>query len=314
MVGGVNQTFLALSLTCLSHAALGVPDAGVDTRSSHIEPKVGFPEVRVEDKIIALERHLGGRIGFFAIDTATGRTIEHRARERFAMCSTFKWLLAADVLSRSSGRTPEFSLETRIPYGEADLIGHAPSTREHVQEGAMTLGALADAAVEVSDNTAANLMLSLIGGPRGLTTWLRRLGDQDTRLDRNEPTLNSNLLGDPRDTTTPAASAMDLKNLIVGDALPPQARERLKAAMERSQTGANRLRAGLPREWQVADKTGTCGERGAVNDVAVIWPKGSTPLVIAAYLTDSAMHLEKLEAAHAELARITVQALVTQVQ
>ncbi len=292
---------------------MAVPDAGVDAHALRIEPGAGLSETRVEDKLIALERHLGGRIGFFAIDTASGRTIEHRAHEKFAMCSTFKWLLAADVLSRAFGSTPEFSLEERIPYGEADLIGHAPSTREHVKEGAMTVGALADAAVEVSDNTAANLMLLLIGGPRGLTAWLRHLGDEDTRLDRNEPTLNTNLPGDPRDTTTPAASATDLKNLIVGDALPPQARARLKAAMERCQTGANRLRAGVPSEWQVADKTGTCGERGAVNDVAVIWPKGHMPLVVAAYLTDSAMPLEELEAAHAELARITVQALVTEV-
>jgi beta-lactamase class A len=306
------QAFLALSLACLSRAAMAVPDAGVETHSSRVKPNAGLPDARVEDRIIALERYLGGRIGFFAINTATGRTIEHRAHEKFAMCSTFKWLLAADVLSRAFGSTPEFSLERRVPYGEADLIGHAPSTREHVKEGAMTVGALVDATVEVSDNTAANLMLPLIGGPRGLTTWLRRLGDEETRLDRNEPTLNTNLPGDPRDTTTPAASAMDLQNLIIGDAIPSQARERLKAAMERCQTGATRLRAGVPNEWQVADKTGTCGERGAVNDVAVIWPRGHMPLVIAAYLTGSAMPLEKLEAAHAELARITVQAWVTE--
>jgi beta-lactamase class A len=274
----MNQAFLALSLTCLIQAAVAAPDAGVNAHPLGLEPKTGLSEAQVEDRIIALERSLGGRIGFFAIDIGTGRTIEHCPHERFAMCSTFKWLLAADVLSRALGKMPEFSIEKRIPYGEADLIGHAPSTREHVKEGAMSVGALADAVVEVSDNTAADLMLPLIGGPRGLTTWLRGLGDEDTRLDRNEPTLNTNLPGDPRDTTTPAASAMDLKKLIVGDALPPQARERLKAAMERCQTGATRLRAGVPSEWRVADKTGTCGERGAVNDVAVIWPKGHMPL------------------------------------
>jgi beta-lactamase class A len=307
----LSPHLLAVSLAFLAQTARALPDAG---SSPTVGTATGLQatDARAEGRITSLERRLGGRIGFVAIDTATLRTIEHRAHERFAMCSTFKWLLAADVLAHALANKPDFSLERRLPYGEADLIGHAPTTREHVKEGAMSIGALVDAAVEVSDNTAANLLLRLIGGPEGLTAWLRRMKDEETRLDRNELSLNTNLPGDPRDTTTPAASAVDLSNFVLGDALPLRAREHLRAAMERSQTGAARLRAGLPSDWRVADKTGTCGERGAVNDVAVIWPKGHNPLVMASYLSDSAMPVASLEAAHAELARVAVEALLAE--
>jgi beta-lactamase class A len=301
----MHRTLLVLSLACLTSSLSVAKDVAVATRPPRPEAEAG-----VEAQIVALEQRVGGRIGFFALDTASGRSIEHRAHERFAMCSTFKWLLAAEVLSNALGSRPDFSLEKRIAYGEADLLGHAPRAREHLKEGAMSVGALVDAAVEVSDNTAANLLLALVGGPSGLTAWLRQMGDQDTRLDRSELSLNTNLPGDARDTTTPAASAGDLQQMLLEKSLPPLATERLKAAMERSQTGGTRLRAGLPSDWRVADKTGTCGERGAVNDVAVIWPKGRSPLVVAAYLSDSAASVETLEAAHAELARITAQAWV----
>jgi beta-lactamase class A len=297
----LSPPLLAVGLLFLAQSPAATTDAGTTPRPN---------EARAEGKIVTLEHELGGRIGFVAIDTATLRSIEHRAHERFAMCSTFKWLLAADVLTHALGNKPDFSLEKRIPYGEADLIGHAPTTRAQLKVGALSIAVLVDAAVEVSDNTAANLLLRVIGGPEGLTAWLRRMKDEETRLDRNEPSLNTNLPGDPRDTTTPAASAMDLSNFLLGEALPAPAREHLKAAMERSQTGAARLRAGLPSDWRVADKTGTCGERGAVNDVAVIWPKGHAPVVMAAYLSDSALPVAKLEAAHAQLARIAVEALL----
>lgn len=262
-----------------------------------------------EAKVAALEKRVGGRIGLYALNTRTGVTLEHRAGERFAMCSTFKWLLAAAVQARAVDSGPAgLSLATRIPYGEAELHGWAPVTREHLKDGAMTVEALADAAVELSDNGAANLLLPLVGGPRGLTGWLRERGDRVTRVDRNEPTCNTNLRGDPRDTTTPAASAADLRALLLGDALPRPARERLTASMERTRTGDKRLRAGLPPGSRVADKTGTC-DRGAVNDLAVVWGNGDEVFVIAAYLSDSGRPAEELEPAHAELARIVLRAL-----
>src|SRR5690242_19507555 len=150
-----------------------------------------------------MEKSLGGRIGVSALDMGTGARLGHRGRERFAMCSSFKWLLAADVLAHAE--RGELKLDTAIAYSQKDLLGVAPVTRAHVGEGQLTIEALCAAAVKVSDNTAANLLLGQIGGPAGLTHFLRGIGDPVTRLDRTEPTLNANIPGDPRDTTMPDA-------------------------------------------------------------------------------------------------------------
>jgi len=261
----------------------------------------------------ALEQRAGGRIGFYALEVRSGAVLARRADEHFPLCSTFKWLLVADVLSLSEASGAPFSLETQLAYGPADLAGHAPVARANLRgdarQASMSVGALCDAAVEQSDNTAANLLLPLVGGPAGLTSWLRSLGDSSTRLDRSEPELNSNLPGDPRDTSTPRAMAATMRTLLAADALSAEARERLLAAMERSETGLHRLRAGFPAGWRAADKTGTCGERGAVNDLAVLWPPGRGPIVIASFLSDSAAGLELLEEVQRALGRLVVDAL-----
>ena len=233
-------------------------------------------------ELARIEATVGGRVGVFALDTASGRTLAHRADERFAMCSTFKWPLAAAVFARID--RGEASLEQRIPFGPADLMDHAPVAKEHVGEGAMTIETMARAAVTVSDNTAANVLLAWLGGPGALTVFFRQLGDTVTRLDRNEPTLNSNDPGDARDTTSPRAMVGLLKAALLGDALKPASRERLLALLQACETGKKRLRAGLPAGWVVGDKTGT-GEF-AVNDVAIAIPPGRAPILMAVYMSD----------------------------
>jgi len=247
-----------------------------------------------------IETRLGGRVGVFALDTASGRHLAHRPDDRFAMCSTFKWVLAAAVLAGVDRGVQ--ALDTPVAYGADDLLAYAPVTRAHLAAGSMTVEALAQAAVTVSDNTAANLLLARIGGPQGLTAFVRSLDDPETRLDRNEPTLNSNDPGDPRDTTTPRAMVGLLRRVLCGDALLPVSRERLLGWLRGSETGRERLRAGLPSAWIVGDKTGT-GLRGAANDVAIATPPGRAPILIAAYLSDSDARLPALHAAHAEVAR-----------
>jgi beta-lactamase class A len=250
---------------------------------------------------VEIEFRVGGRVGVFALDTGTGRTLGHRENERFAMCSTFKWALAAAVLGMVD--RSEASLGERLPYGKADLLEYAPVTTEHVAEGAMTVEALAHAAVTVSDNTAANLLLAKVGGPAGLTRFLRTSGDSLTRLDRNEPTLNQNDPGDVRDTTSPQAMVGLMRAVLCGDVLSSLSRERLLGWMQACETGRNRLRAGLPTTWVVGDKTGT-GLNGACNDVAVAVPPGRAPILVASYLSDSKVNGEVLETAHAEIARV----------
>lgn len=254
-----------------------------------------------------IERRIGGRLGVHALDTGTGRELAHRADERFAMCSTFKWALAAAVLSRVD--RGELSLDDRVSYGPSDLLEHAPITREHVGEGAMSVGALAQAAITVSDNTAANLLLAKVDGPSGFTKWVRSLGDRVTRLDRLEEDLNENAPGDPRDTTSPRAMVGLMREVLCGEVLSPSSRERLLGWLRSCETGKDRLRAGLPPSWTVGDKTGT-GAHGAVNDVAIAVPPGRAPILVAAYLSDGAAELPDLVAAHADVGRLVVRQLV----
>jgi beta-lactamase class A len=248
-----------------------------------------------------IEQRIGGRLGVYALDTETGRELAHRADERFALCSTFKWVLAACVLARAD--RSEVSLGERIAFGAEDLLEYAPACRAHVNEGSMTIAALAEAIVTVSDNTAANLLLAKLGGPAAVNEFSRSHGDRVTRLDRSEPELNANAPGDVRDTTTPRAMAALMHRILIAEAIAPASRERLVGWMRASVTGKERLRAGLPREWVVGDKTGT-GNRGACNDVAVAWPREHAPVLIAVYLSDGQSGLPALQAAHAEVARL----------
>jgi beta-lactamase class A len=247
-----------------------------------------------------LENTSGGRLGVATLDTGSGVQSGHRAGERFPMCSTFKLLAVAAVLARADrGRE---RLDRPIAFGTSDLLEYAPVTRARVAEGSMSIADLCEAAITVSDNTAANLLLATVGGSAGLTAYARSLGDRITRLDRVEPALNEAAPGDPRDTTTPAAMLGDLKVLLVGTALSRSSREKLIAWLVATKTGDRRLRAGVPRGWRVGDKTGS-GEHGTTNDVGIIWPPGRDPLLIAAYLTNTSRAVAEREAVLANIAR-----------
>jgi beta-lactamase class A len=247
-----------------------------------------------------IEARIGGRVGVMAIDTSNGTEVSQRADERFAMCSTFKWVLAAFVLSQVE--QDEMSRDERLSYGTEDLLDYAPVARKHVDRGWLTVDALCSAIVTVSDNTAANLLLNRIGGPAELTAFLRQNGDKVTRLDRTEPDLNTNLRGDERDTTTPRAMAETMNRILVGDVLSAPNRDMLLQWLREATTGLGRLRGGLPSGWIAGDKTGT-GVNGAANDVAIAWPPGRNPILIAAYLSESDAAPEDLNAAHVAIAR-----------
>jgi beta-lactamase class A len=240
------------------------------------------PAPDLAQRFAALEAESAGRLGIFVRDTRTGATFGHRADEPFPLCSTFKLLAAGAVLARVDAGQED--LGRRIAYTAADLVEYSPATQPRLGEGSMALGDLCEAAITLSDNTAANLILSTLGGPAGLTAYLRTLDDQVTRLDRSEPTLNEAIPGDPRDTTTPAAMVADLERLTLGTALTTASRDTLVGWLARNRTGGTRLRAGLPEGWRVADKTGS-GERGSTNDVGLLWPPDGAPILVAAYLT-----------------------------
>jgi len=257
------------------------------------------------DPLGEIERKVGGRLGVFALDVASGRALARRASERFPMCSTFKAMAVAALLRRVDAG--EEKLDRFVRYGEADLLSYAPVSKAHLAQGGMTLADICAAAIEYSDNTAANAILAAIGGPAGWTRFVRSLGDARSRLDRNEPTLNTAIPGDPRDTAVPVAMAGDLRRVLIGDALSPASRERLTGWMVDCKTGMARLRAGLPRGWRIADKTGS-GENATSNDIAVAWsPRG--PIVIICYLTGATGTTgDARDAAIADVGRVVAEA------
>jgi beta-lactamase class A len=230
-----------------------------------------------------LEASSGGRLGVAALNTADGSYVSYRESERFPMCSTFKLLVVALVLKRSMAERS--LLDERVRYGDADLVANSPVTRRRVGEG-MTIGELSAAALQHSDNTAANLLVTAVGGPEVLNQFALSIGDEWFDLLRGEPEVNASVPGDMRDTTTPRAMMLDVQKLLLADdVLGPQQREQLKAWMLGNATGAARIRAAVPGSgWLVADKTGS-GDYGTANDVAVVYPPSAAPFVIAVYFT-----------------------------
>ncbi|WP_432421157.1 class A beta-lactamase [Nocardia cyriacigeorgica] len=252
-----------------------------------------------------LETRYDARLGVAAIDTGSGRGIAHRADERFPMASTFKGLACGALLRDHPLSTGYF--DQVIHFSADDLVENSPVTATRVETG-MTVAQLCHAAITVSDNTAGNQLLTLLGGPEGFTAFLRSIGDNTSRLDRWETELNTAIPGDDRDTTTPAALAADYRDLVVGDVLAEPERDLLTSWLVANTTGDTRIRAGLPDDWKVGDKTGTPAY-GSALDVAVAWPPGRAPIVIAVLSGKSTPDATPDSALLAEATRVAVDAL-----
>jgi beta-lactamase class A len=259
-----------------------------------------------EPALADYERATGGRVGLYAENLRTGARIAWRADQRFVMCSTFKMSLAAGILARVD--RGQDRLDAEIAFGPADIMEYAPVAKANLVRGRMTVAEHCEAAVSVSDNTCANLLLARLGGPPALTAFWRRVGDAVSRLDHDEPMLNRSPPGDPHDTTTPRAMAATLRRVILGDVLAPASRERLTAWMVGGKTGGNRLRAGLPAGWRIGDKTGNNG-KDAAGDLAVAWPRPDTPIAISAYVQGGAPTPEQIEGVFTQIGRMVASQL-----
>ncbi|MGW1174393.1 class A beta-lactamase [Kitasatospora sp. NPDC002543] len=238
--------------------------------------------------LAALEKEHSGRLGVYGHNLATGRTVRYRADELFPMCSVFKTVAVAAVL-RDLDRDGEF-LARRIRYTAADVEraggGTITSEPENLADG-LTVAELCAAAIEYSDNTAANLLLRELGGPPAVTRFARSIGDPVTRLDRWEPELNSAEPDRRTDITTPQAIARTYGRLALGSALPPAKREQITSWLRGNTTGEHRFRAGLPADWALGDKTGT-GSHGTTNDVGIAWTPAGAPVLLAVLTTKPA--------------------------
>lgn len=259
----------------------------------------------IEGRLKELEVHSGGRLGVAILDTATGQLVGNRLDERFALCSTFKALAVGYVLARVD--RGEERLDRRIVFSERDLVTPFKATKPHVGPEGVTVEALCEAAVTVSDSTAANLLLASFDGPRALTAYLRSLGDPTTRIDRRELDLNIVRPGEIHDTTSPRAMVGTLRQLLVGDALSTSSRVKLTNWMAEARDAATqRLRIGLPEGWRIANKPGTW-KKLSTNDIGVIWPPHRDPIVVAAYLGESPASIKAQEGVLADVARIVAE-------
>ncbi|MFI1103949.1 class A beta-lactamase [Streptomyces melanogenes] len=260
----------ALPLVACAQADGRAPSSPATTTRPDTKPNAPMADFK------DLERKYGARLGVYAVNTGDGREVAYRDGERFAYASTFKALAAGAVLRKYSldGMTKV------VKYSKDDLVANSPVTEKHVDTG-MTLGELGDAAVRYSDNTAGNLLLDALGGPKGLESALRQTGDAVTRVERREPDLNQWTPGAVRDTSTPRALAQDLRAFVVGDRLGTAERAQLTRWLRTNTTGDELIRAGVPKGWTVGDKTGAGGVYGIRNDIAVVWPPGAAPIVMA---------------------------------
>jgi beta-lactamase class A len=283
-------------------AACGAP-SGTTTAAPSRTATASRGDAAYRARFAALERRYGARLGVFALATGGGATLAYRADERFAFCSTFKALAAAAVLHGN----PLSHLAERVPITRADVDSISPVTARRIGTE-MTIRELCDAAIRFSDGTAGNLLMRDAGGPRRLTAYLRGLGDTVSRMDDYEPALNKIAPNDPRDTTTPRAIAADYRTLVLGNALPAPKRTPLRNWLLRSTTGTTRIRAGLPKDWRTADKTGN-GDWGRVNDVAITWPPHTPPLVIAILTDRPGYHSEYRDPLIANAAHLVATAL-----
>lgn len=282
--------------------ALTVPFAIATARASDDE---------LSRRFASIEAAMGGRLGVAYYVLQTGASGAHRGDERFPMCSTFKYLLAAYVLHRVDHGGDD--LDARLPFTSADLQEYAPVSKAHVAEGFLSVRQACAAAVSLSDNTAANLLLQHVGGPPSLTQWLRSVGDARTRLDRKEPELNESLPGDPRDTTTPASMVANVQRLLFANVLTSNSRALLHSWMVQTKTGTTLLRAGFPKTYVIGDKTGTGGPVNAYgdsstrNDVAFAHDQHSNrTVIVAVYTSGATVAAAARDAAIADVARALV--------
>jgi beta-lactamase class A len=274
-----------------------------ETTGSADTSETSAPSDAAESDFVRLEEEFGARLGVYALDTGTGEFVAYREDERFAYCSTFKVLAFGAVLRQ----TPVEGLDRVITYTEDDLVNYTPITEQHVDTG-MRLIDIGEAALSYSDNTAANLLLEELGGPQALDAALEEIGDDVINVVRTEPGLSDAVPGDDRDTSTPRAMATSLEAFTLGDALPEDKREIITDMMIGNTTGDALIRAGVPDDWEVGDKTGL-GGYGTRNDIAVLWPPVGDPIVLAVMSTREVQGAEPDDALIAQAAEVVVRTL-----
>ncbi|MEO1145459.1 MAG: class A beta-lactamase [Cyanobacteria bacterium J06638_22] len=307
---GMLITLSLAASACQTQAEESQPSS-VSSASTQAADDNASPEASnaLLETISQIEERLDARVGVAVYDKETGQSWEYHADDRFAMASTFKTLACATMLSRVDAGQEQ--LDRVIPFDERDLVTYSPVTETRVDSEGMSLFELCQATLSLSDNTAANLILEAVDGPQGVTEFLRSIGDDITQLDRWEPEVNEAIPGDERDTTTPNAMAMTIEKLVLGDVLSPESRQQLEDWLRGNEVGDALLRAGVPEDWQVADRTGA-GDNGLRANVAVIWPPEREPVIATVYIAETNASFDDRNAAIAEIGTAIAEAVMQQ--
>ncbi|MFK7676994.1 class A beta-lactamase [Priestia megaterium] len=286
-----------LALSCAAAVSFSSSEVHAETVNCQRQ------ETKSDREFAKLEEKYDANLGVFALDTGTNKTVTYHPDERFAYASTHKALAVGALLQQKSIE----DLNERIFYTRDDLVNYNPITEKHVDTG-MTLRELADASLRYSDNTAGNLILQQLGGPDGFKEALENIGDDVTLPERFEPDLNEVNPGETHDTSTPRALAASLQKYVLGQALPEDKRALLTDWMKRNTTGDALIRAGVPKSWEVADKTGA-GSYATRNDIAILWPPKGDPIVLAILSNRAEKDAEYNDKLIAEAAKQAVKTL-----
>lgn len=264
------------------------------------------PEQHLAATIDRIERELDARIGLVIHDSGSDWSFSHRADERFLMASTFKTMLCGAVLNLVD--VGEIDLAEPIAIKAEDILDYAPVT-EAMVGNTMSVGDLCHAALDMSDNTATNLLIDRIGGPRNVTDFLRSIDDPISRVDRREPDLNTFIPGDPRDTTSPDAMVSTMAALLIGDALSATSRAQLVDWMSAGGVTGALIRASTPKGWRVADRSGSADFNR--NIVAMVTPPDRNPYFIAIFLSDAEADFDTRNAAVIALSEAVMQVVTS---
>jgi len=249
-------------------------------------------------------------IGVTAVHLESGQRISIRGNERFPMGSVYKFPIGIEVLQQVDAG--KLDLATPITIEPKDFSPGWSPIRDNAngKPVTMTIGTLLESMVKMSDNTACDTLLALVGGPRAVTA-------KDIRVDRSEKEMSADLrkdggvaryATDPRDTSTPDAMVELLTKFFrKQEGLEPASHDLLMKHMTDSPTGPRKLRSVLPTGWSLAHKTGSMP--GTSNDVGILTSPNGEHIVIAIFTKSATSKDEVVDADIANVAKKVIEAL-----
>lgn len=253
-----------------------------------------------------------GRVGVGAVFLETGDSAYLDRQGRYPMQSVYKLPIAMAVLKVVDDGKARIDQEVRITPNDLVRQGlHSPIRDANPQGTSLLLSEVLRFSVSESDGTASDVLLDLAGGPEAVMAYLEAIGVKELIVADSEKSISKDWETQYRNWSTPGASVELLRALFQRRAkLSEQATQVLLNLMIETETGARRIKHGLPEGAMVAHKTGTGGTvkgiTGATNDIGIITLPDGRHVLLAVYISDSPAHLDVREKVIAEIARTVI--------